>query len=135
MRFRHHHHSSSLPKLDMTPMLNVMMGILAFFVMVTMLMAEEQQVNVQLPQVTRAATAPENAAQLQVQLNSQQQVTVNGLLVERSQLTSQMRDFFTANPEGTVVLQADLQVPYQEVVVLLEEMQAVGGDRVSLAVE
>jgi biopolymer transport protein ExbD len=47
MRFKQEQ-SSKLPQVDLIPMLNVMMGILAFFVMITMSLGSEQLIEVQL---------------------------------------------------------------------------------------
>ncbi|PSB68311.1 biopolymer transporter ExbD, partial [filamentous cyanobacterium CCP1] len=43
MRFKHRQ-QSQLPEVNLIPMLNVMMGILAFFVMITMMLTTQQGV-------------------------------------------------------------------------------------------
>jgi biopolymer transport protein ExbD len=46
-----------------------------------------------------------------------------------------MQQYLGSNREGFVILTADRQIPYEQVVQLLGEMREIGGDRVSLAVD
>jgi len=43
--------------------------------------------------------------------------------------------YFAQNPNGKLVLQADRELAYSEVSGLLTDLRAIGGNRVSLAVE
>lgn len=134
MQFRYRQLTASLPRIDLTPMLNVMMGILGFFVIVTMMMSEEQRLEVQLPSAPSAT--PSDVSQLLiVRLTPQGQLLINDQPISRAQLAPQIQSHLNRNAQGFVVLRADQQVPYQQVVNLLSEMKTVGGERVSLAVE
>jgi biopolymer transport protein ExbD len=134
MRFRDRHQTSQLPEIELTPMLNVMMGILAFFVMITMSLTAQQSVDIQLP---NSADAPQTAAPepLIVTLTAQGQILLNDQPAPRSQLAPQMQQYLGGNREGFVILTADRQIPYEQVVQLLGEMREIGGDRVSLALD
>lgn len=116
-------------------MLNVMMGILAFFVMITMSLTAQQSVDIQLPD--SAESAPQTAAPdpLVVKLTQQGQILLNDQPATHSQLAPQMQQYLGSNREGFVILTADRQIPYEQVVQLLGEMREIGGDRVSLAVD
>jgi biopolymer transport protein ExbD len=135
MRFRDRHQTSQLPEIELTPMLNVMMGILAFFVMITMNLTAQQSVDIQLP--NRADTAPQTAAPdpMIVKLTQQGQILLNDQPALRSQLAPQMQQYLGSTREGFVILTADRQIPYEQVVQLLGEMREIGGDRVSLALD
>lgn len=116
-------------------MLNVMMGILAFFVMITMSLTAQQSVDIQLP--NSAESAPQTTAPdpLVVKLTQQGQILLNDQPATRSQLAPQMQQYLGNNQEGFVILTAERQIPYEQVVQLLGEMREIGGDRVSLAVD
>ncbi|MEQ9551419.1 MAG: biopolymer transporter ExbD [Coleofasciculus sp. G3-WIS-01] len=136
MRFRTQRTQSSIPSIQLIPMLNVIMGVLAFFVMTSMLLTTQEGVNVQLPNNENTPTQPqENPAPLIVQLKSPGQLVISNQSVSQKQLFEQMQTYLSQNPQGAVFLQADSQLPYEQVIQLLAQMRNVGGDRVSLAIE
>jgi biopolymer transport protein ExbD len=136
MRFKQQ--DSGVPEVDLIPMLNVMMGILAFFVMITMTLTAEESVQVELPNKADAPPPEEETTPpdpLIVQLDPQGELLLNQESISVPDMEAQVQSYLTNNPEGFVVLQADLDLPYQDVVQLLQDMQEIGGDRVSLAIE
>ncbi|GAB4137876.1 MAG: hypothetical protein Fur0046_12240 [Cyanobacteria bacterium J069] len=138
MRFRNQVQRSASPPINLTPMLNVMMGILAFFVMITMLLTEERGVSVILPPAadTPPPTSPEEPPEpLLVTLNAQGQLLIEDEPVSATQWQSPVQTYLRANPQGFVVLQADRRLPYEQVVQTLADMKQVGGDRISLAID
>jgi biopolymer transport protein ExbD len=117
-------------------MLNVIMGVLAFFVMTSMLLTTQEGVNVQIPNNKNTQTQqPETPAPLIVQLKSQGQLVIGNQSVSQEQLFEQIQTYLSQNPQGAVFLQADSQLPYEQVIQVLAEMRDVGGDRVSLAID
>ena len=124
------------PQVDLIPMLTVMMGILAFFVVVTLTLGSEKLIDVQLP-----AEQPDNtptplpADPFIVELVGENQVQLNGQPVEIDALKVQMEAYLSRNPENIVFLLPDQDLPYEQVMQFLGEMRSVGGSRVSLAIE
>ena len=136
MRFKNQRTGPSMPAIDLIPMLNVMMAVLAFFVMISTTLTSEQGVDIQLPSSqSDSETQQEPPDSLIVQLNPQGQIVVREQTVTPEQLTSQIKAYLQQNEQGIVQLVADPKVPYEQVVQLLGEMKALGGDRVSLAIE
>lgn len=136
MRFRTQRTQSSIPSIQLIPMLNVIMGVLAFFVMTSMLLTTQEGVNVQLPNTENTQTQPpEKPTPLVVQLKSQGQLVIGNQSVSQEQLFEQIQTYLSQNPQGVVFLQADSQLPYEQVIQVLAQMRDVGGDRVSLAIE
>ncbi|NJL38198.1 MAG: biopolymer transporter ExbD [Leptolyngbyaceae cyanobacterium SM1_4_3] len=135
MRFKDRHQTSQLPEIELTPMLNVMMGILAFFVMITMSLTAQQSVDIQLPNSAESASQTAAPEPLVVKLTQQGQILLNDQPANRSQLAPQMQQYLGSSREGFVILTADRQIPYEQVVQLLGEMREIGGDRVSLALD
>jgi biopolymer transport protein ExbD len=117
-------------------MLTVMMGILAFFVVVTLTLGSEKLIDVQLP-----AEQPDNtptplpADPFIVELVGENQVQLNGQPIEIDALKGQMEAYLSRNPENIVFLLPDQDLPYEQVMQFLGEMRSVGGSRVSLAIE
>lgn len=136
MRFRTQRTQSSIPSIQLIPMLNVIMGVLAFFVMTSMLLTTQEGVNVQLPNTENTQTQPpEKPTPLIVQLKSQGQLVIGNQVISQEQLFEQIQTYLSQNPQGAVFLQADSQLPYEQVIQVLAEMREAGGDRVSLAIE
>lgn len=135
MRFKQQQ-SSKLPQVDLIPMLNVMMGILAFFVMITMTLGSEKLIEVQLPAEQQDDSPPPLPADpFIVQLVGENQVQLNGQPVEVEALEGQMEAYLSRNPDNIVFLLPNQDLPYEQVMQFLGEMRLVGGDRVSLAIE
>ena len=136
MRFKQQQ-SSKLPQVDLIPMLNVMMGILAFFVMITMTLGSEQFIEVQLPaeQDQAAEPPPLPADPFIVELVGESQVQLNGQPIDMDSLKGQMESYLGRNSENIVFLLPNQDLPYEQVMQFLGEMREVGGDRVSLAIE
>ena len=134
MRFKQQ--SSKLPQVDLIPMLNVMMGILAFFVMITMTLGSEKLIDVQLPAEQQDDSPPPLPADpFIVQLVGENQVQLNDQPVEIEALKGQMEAYLSRNPDNIVFLLPNQDLPYEQVMQFLGEMRLVGGDRVSLAIE
>lgn len=126
-----------IPEVNLIPMLNVMMGILAFFVMITMTLTEEQGVEVQLPgdpeQAPPADSEPPPV--LVVQLTEQGFLQVEGETMTMDDLRPQLRLFLQRDEEAIVVLEANEQLSYERVLQALADLKAIGGDRISLAID
>lgn len=136
MRFKQQQ-SSKLPQVDLIPMLNVMMGILAFFVMITMTLGSEQFIEVQLPaeQEPEAEPPPLPTDPFIVELMGEDQMQLNGQPIDMASLKGQMQGYLDRNPDNVVFLLPNQDLPYEQVMQFLGEMRDIGGDRVSLAIE
>lgn len=124
------------PQVDLVPMLTVMMGILAFFVMITMTLGSETLIDVQLPaEQPDSAPSPLPADPFIVELLPAGQIQLNGQPTDAETLKGQMESYLSRNPENIVFLLPDQDLPYEQVMQFLGEMRSVGGNRVSLAIE
>lgn len=134
MKFKHQPHGSQLPEVNVIPMLTVMMGTVGYFVVVAITLAAQPALEVTLP--GPAATPPAaTPAPLVVALNSQGQAVLANQVLSRPQMRQRIQTHLGQNPKASVLLKADSRLMYEQVVQVLEELRAVGGDRVSLAIE
>jgi biopolymer transport protein ExbD len=135
MRFKQQQ-QRKLPQVDLIPMLNVMMGILAFFVMITMTLGSEQWIDVQLPpEQTEDDLPPLPENPFIVEMVGETRVELNGQPIEVESLKAQMEAYLSQNPDNVVFILPDYNLPYEQVMQFLGEMRSVGGDQVSLAIE
>ncbi len=134
--------NESIPSVNLIPMLNVMLGILAFFVMITMTLSASEGISLQLPASPDALPPPEaeeppeeTPPPLVVTLNRSDQVLVDETLTTRADADRQVQSYLEESEEGVVYVTADEQMPYEEVIQFLIEMKRLGGDRISLALD
>jgi biopolymer transport protein ExbD len=126
-----------MPEVNLVPMMDVVMTILTFFIIVSMTLTSQQSaVNIALPSANKG-TSPQDTSKepLIVGLDGQRQLIVGDKPVTEAELAQQMLSYLSKNPQGAVVLKADKNLAYEQVVQVLGKMRDVGGDRVSLAIE
>ena len=130
MRFKERR--NTLPTIDLIPMLNVMMSVLAFFVLVSTLLATAPEgLDVVLPSEEEANAV---GTSMLVTLNAENQILIENQPVGE-ELMPQIQAYLSANAEGVVILVAEPEVTYERVIQLLAQMREVGGDRVFLGLE
>lgn len=127
---------SQMPEINLVPMMDVLMTILTFFIIISMtLTAQQQAVNINLPSTNAGANELKTPDPLVVGLTKQGRIAIANNPVTEAQLSQKMQAYLQTNPNGAVVLKADRQLSYEQVVQVLGKMRDVGGDRVSLAID
>lgn len=140
MGFRKRTSQSQIPEVNLVPMMDVLMTVLTFFIIISMTLTGQQLLNVQLPQDVEGADRETDSTTAEVEaliigLDKDGNLIMNEEPVELNQVAQQMRSYFAEAPDGKVVLKADRQLSYKTVSDLLTDLRAIGGNRVSLAVE
>lgn len=131
-------HESGVPEVNLIPMMDVLMSVLTFFVISTITMTGQQIAGVDLPSSVDGngtQVLPDEVEKLIIGLNKDQELVINNEVVEQNAMITQMQTFLAENAEGVVVLSAHRSLEYQQIEALLKIMGAVGGDRVSLAIQ
>ncbi len=134
IRSRQKARHSGMPDVNLVPMMDVIMTILTFFIIVSMTLSNQKALNVPLPRTDQGGTEIKQPDPLIVGLNVQGQILLDGKPATDSDLAQKMQAYLTRNVNGAVILKADRKVPYEQVAKLLSTMQALGGERVSLAI-
>ena len=136
MRFRESNNTPP-PQVDLIPMLTVMMGVLAFFVVVTITLGNEQLVDMQLPpaQPEDQPPAPLTGQPFIVELDANSSLRLNNNPIDKASLKTELEAYLDSKPDNTVYLLPNRDLPYEEVMQFLGEMREIGGDRISLAIE
>ncbi len=111
------------------------MTVLTFFIIVSMTLATQQGVQVQLPSNQPTTPAEPQPEPLIVQMQAENQLLLNNQPIAKAELLPNIQAYLERTPQGAIVLQADQKLPYEQVIQILGEMKDVGGDRVSLAIE
>lgn len=130
-----------MPEVNLVPMMDVLMSVLTFFVLTSMTLTGQRIGSINLPGLSGAEldASGEKIQKVEellvVGLNRQGEILLDNQVISVPQLSEKMQAFLTQNPQGSVVLKADRELPYEEVVKLLKEMSKIGGSNVSLAIE
>jgi biopolymer transport protein ExbD len=137
MRLKQGKGKNQLPEMNLVPMLDVLMTVLTFFIIVSMTLAMDKMIEVPLPS-NQASPSPSPIQKepdpLVVEM-TKRGLTIKDQPIMPPQLAPQVKTYLAQNPKGVAVLRADPTVPYEQVIRILGEMQSVGGDRVSLALD
>lgn len=128
-----------IPTLELIPMITVMMGVLAFFVVISISLSSNQLIQVNLPSEPAENTPTPNqtaSAPFIVSLDADGQQRLNGVPIATEQLIAEISAYLDSNPSQNVYLVPSRQLPYEQVMRFLGDMRAVrGSDRISLALE
>ena len=120
-------------------MIDVLMTVLTFFVILSMTMTGRQLISINIPQgILGTDEESEEAAAkmpLIIGLDGEGEILFEDQKISFQQLTQRIRTYFSENPEGTLILKADKDLPYSEVANFLTQLRDIGGKRVSLAVQ
>ncbi|MFQ4139192.1 ExbD/TolR family protein [Nodosilinea sp. PGN35] len=139
MRSRRRQVNSQIPEVNLVPMMDVLMTVLTFFIIISMSLTGQQILNLRLPQSVAGEDGLENQVvaidTLVVGLNRDGQLVLDNEVTTFPQVSQRVRAYFAQNPDGKLVVKADRDLTYSEVAGLLTDLRAIGGNRVSLAVE
>ena len=116
--------------ISMTPMIDVVFLLLIFF-MVTSTYIQTSSLNVDLPKAQTSDTSDQQNNTLVIYQNGS--IEWNGSPVQWSELTSLFQNLKAENPDASIVIQGDQDVPYQSVVQAMDAARVSGIERLSLA--
>ncbi|NET58246.1 MAG: biopolymer transporter ExbD [Symploca sp. SIO2E6] len=133
MRFKKQQ-GSSVPEVNLIPLLDVLMSVLTFFIIASMSLTSQKLAGISLPGAGSGVSEQQTPEQLVVGLDKQGKLLLKGETITNADLAKEMSSFLAKNPQGAVILKADKELPYQEVVKVLKEMGKLGGNRVSLSI-
>ena len=138
MNFQSRNKGSSVPEVNLVPMMDVLMSVLTFFIITSMTMTGQRVGDVTIPETEDlGASVVEDTSiqQLVIGLDQNKQIWLQGEVVDEEGLTEAMTTYLAENGEGIVVLKADRELDYKDITLFLENMSKIGGDRVALAVD
>lgn len=138
MNFKSRQQGSSLPEVNLVPMMDVLMSVLTFFIITSMTMTGQRVGDVQIPKTEDLGanlTEDTSIPQLVIGLDKDKQIWLKGGVVDEAELAAQMQTYLAENYQGIVILKADKELDYRDITKFLESMSKIGGDRVALALD
>ncbi|MBZ8180448.1 biopolymer transporter ExbD [Oscillatoria salina IIICB1] len=138
MRFKNQQPGSSLPEVNLVPMLDVLMSVLTFFIITSMGLTGQRIGNIIVPGTEAGeggVSEQEIQKKLVVGLSLEGDILLENRIIDEAELAEAMQAYLAENPNGAIVLKADRELEYQQVEKLLRKMGEIGGDSVSLSIQ
>ena len=130
MRKRHSASSADEAAIDMTPMQDIVFIMLIFFI-VTTSFVKEAGVEINRPSANTAETVKKGNIMVAVRENGQ--VWVDKRMVEVGAVRANIERLRAENPEGAVVIQADVESRSGVVVQVMDQIRMAGVQNISIA--
>ena len=141
MKFRNRV-NPDIPETDLIPMLNVMLGLMAYFIIVTMTLSSQSAFNLQLPEEVKKDEVEDvdtrqlpNEGPLVIELEEDGRFLVERAHLDEETLIEQLELFLERNEKDPIFLKPNRKQNYEKVLQTLGMVKAVGGDRVSLIID
>lgn len=128
-------HAEELPHINMTPMVDVVLCLLIFFMAATRLYDwDENQFNVRVPQVSDAAPLTSAPEDLALTIVAPGQIIIGEETLDLEQLTELLTQAREGYAEQGVLIRGDAGLSYQDVADVLAACESAGIQNVRLPV-
>ncbi|MFN4182424.1 MAG: ExbD/TolR family protein [bacterium] len=119
------------PRIELTPMVDMVLNLLVFFAVTTTLIATQRGMPLNLPE---AVSGEELPARIVISLNPAGQIFWENSLVSLSELETKLEEVAGKSPQIWILINADRSVVYDRVVVVIDVARKVKGVHFALAV-
>lgn len=123
------------PYLNMTPMVDVILNLLIFFMLGSRFAAEEQQVDIQLPKVSQAQPLTAPPDDIVINVFADGHVVVDQKSLTADELESLLAEARRRYQDQSVLIRGDGKVDYQAVMDVLSICQKAEISKYSLATQ
>lgn len=115
------------PEINLTPMIDVVLQLIIFFIVTTTFISIESGAKVNLPSADFSKI--EEVKTITVTITENNMLYVNGALVDANELPSAVVVALRNEPEATVIVEADKQVLHGKVVSVMDILKKAGAER------
>lgn len=131
MRHRRHPEERGRPRLEIVPMIDIMMFLLVFFVMIVLKMIPDSGVKLQLP---GASTANElKPTQIVIMIDPNGGLHVKNQSITRAGLTTYLTGLYDTKKKIDVIIAGDKSVKYERIMQVMNSVRKSGITDVGLA--
>ncbi len=116
--------------LDIAPLIDIVFLLLVFFMLTSTFLVPEA-IELELPESSSAE--PVETTPVTVSLDDQGRLALNGEPIERERLRPALEALLKRDADAPVTLKSDARTELQELLEIMDEIRAAGGDSVALA--
>ena len=121
------------PEINLTPMIDVVLQLIIFFVVTTTFISIESGAKVNLPSADFSRI--EEAKTITVTVTENNMIYVDGALVDGRELPSAIVVALRSEPESTIIIEADKQVLHGKVVSIMDILKKAGAEKIAIATQ
>lgn len=114
------------PQLNMTPMVDVVLNLVIFFMLGTQFVDSERKIDIALPLVSQGAPLSERPDELVVNISRAGEIALGANAVTLEELRHQLQDAQTRYAEQAVVIRGDMDCVYQQVMTVVDVCKQAG---------
>ena len=125
----------AIADINVTPMADIMIVLLIIFMVITPML--QKGVDVRLPIASNTAERKDEPKTITVAIKRDATTYVNGIVVNKPELVPQVKERLDEAPEGSkmVFLKADSELPYAEVMKVMDDLREAGVEEIALIAE
>ncbi len=123
------------PYLNMTPMVDVILNLLIFFMLGSRFAAEERQVDIQLPKVSQAQPLTAPPDEIVINVFADGRIAIDQEDLTEDELESRLAEAHKRFQDQAVLIRGDGKVGYQSVMNVLSVCQKAEISKYSLATQ
>ncbi len=124
--------SSSFSSINVTPFVDVVLVLLVIF-MITAPALLKELIDIKLPETKTSDNL--TAETVGIAINKESQILMNGILVDEVTLVNEIKNKLVLNSELQGVLSADIQLPYGQVVKVIDLLKQAGLNKFAVQIE
>jgi biopolymer transport protein ExbD len=125
----------AIADINVTPMADIMIVLLIIFMVITPML--QKGVDVKLPIASNTAERKDEPKTITVAIKRDSTTYVNGIVVNKPEMVPQVKERLDEAPEGSkmVFLKADNELPYSEVMKVMDDLREAGVEEIALIAE
>ena len=130
MRFKNKNEVSNEDKLDLTPLLDVSFIILIFFILTTTFI-EDNELRIEKPNAGSQSQGLKDP--MEIIINSKNNIYIENSLIEEETLKTKLKQRLAANPNTSLIIQADKNSNLSTFVFVFDAAKTVGIQEISIS--
>ncbi|SNV54405.1 ExbD/TolR family protein [Veillonella rodentium] len=121
------------PSIMIIPMIDIVFFLLVFFMMSTLYMNTEEQIPLNLPKAS--SSTAKTIEPVTISLTATHKMYINEREIVPAQLGAEIQQLVSKEPQQAFVVRASEDVPYKDVIGILDNLKLSGAKYVSVATE
>jgi biopolymer transport protein ExbD len=121
------------PQLNLTPMIDVVIQLVIFFMVGTEFVDSERKIDIALPLVSQAAPLTETPDEIVVNVTKEGEISIGAKTVSAVELKQQLEEAKRRYARQAVVIRGDMECIYQQVMSVVDICKQAGIENLQVA--